>query len=134
MKSQIITIQGQPVPQKRHRSVRLGGGLRIYDPSAAEKKRFAALAIAGGLTTWHGPLHVQLEFGMVRPKTHFRNGIRREDAPSSPTGRPDLDNLIKFVLDALNGLAWPDDSAVVSISATKIYLYEPQTYLKITQK
>jgi Holliday junction resolvase RusA-like endonuclease len=134
MKSQSITIPGQPVPQKRHRSVRVGGGLRSYDPSAADKRRFASLAIADGLLTWHGPLHVQLEFGMVRPKAHFRKGILREDAPSLPTGRPDLDNLIKFVLDALNSLAWPDDSAIVSLHATKIYLSEPQTYLKITQK
>lgn len=35
--------------------------------------------------------------------------------------RPDLDNLIKTCLDSLNGIAYVDDSRVVSCAATKLY-------------
>lgn len=37
------------------------------------------------------------------------------------TVRPDLDNLVKLVLDALNGVAYADDSQIVRIHAFKKY-------------
>ena len=36
------------------------------------------------------------------------------------TVKPDLDNVCKLVLDALNGVAWADDAQVVSIYANKL--------------
>lgn len=33
--------------------------------------------------------------------------------------RRDIDNCLKAVLDALNGIAWRDDSQVVSVTCTK---------------
>lgn len=38
-----------------------------------------------------------------------------------PTKKPDIDNIVKVVLDALNGLAYKDDTQVVKVAATKIY-------------
>ncbi len=37
------------------------------------------------------------------------------------TKRPDLDNVVKAIKDGCNGVAWKDDSQVVSLSARKIY-------------
>lgn len=38
-----------------------------------------------------------------------------------PTTKPDLDNITKAILDALNGVAWYDDSQVVSLTINKYY-------------
>lgn len=38
-----------------------------------------------------------------------------------PTKKPDIDNIIKAVLDALNGVAYKDDTQVVQVMATKKY-------------
>lgn len=38
-----------------------------------------------------------------------------------PLGRPDMDNIVKAVADALNGAAYHDDTQVVYIDAKKIY-------------
>lgn len=38
-----------------------------------------------------------------------------------PTKKPDLDNLDKAVLDALNGIVYKDDSQVVTIHSKKVY-------------
>lgn len=38
-----------------------------------------------------------------------------------PTTKPDCDNIIKVVLDALNGVAYYDDKQVVSVSCEKYY-------------
>lgn len=42
-----------------------------------------------------------------------------------PTKKPDADNIAKVVLDALNGIAYPDDKQIVCCSCTKIYGEEP---------
>ena len=36
------------------------------------------------------------------------------------TKRPDLDNLVKAVLDALNGLAWRDDAQIHTLNISKV--------------
>lgn len=45
--------------------------------------------------------------------------------------RPDLDNLVKTVCDALNGIAFEDDSALVQIVASKIYSENPRTEITL---
>lgn len=37
----------------------------------------------------------------------------------------DLDNLAKFVLDALNGIAYDDDSQVATLTCAKAYTTSP---------
>lgn len=44
------------------------------------------------------------------------------------TKRPDVDNMAKAVLDALNGIAWEDDSQIARLSITKEYAKEPYVY------
>lgn len=38
-----------------------------------------------------------------------------------PIRKPDLDNIVKIVLDALNGAAYRDDTQVLQLDARKIY-------------
>ena len=47
-----------------------------------------------------------------------------------PTTKPDCDNIIKVVLDALNGVAYYDDKQVVCVSCNKYY--GETGYLEIT--
>lgn len=43
-----------------------------------------------------------------------------------PTVKPDMDNIIKAILDALNGYAYKDDAAVISVIAEKRYSATPR--------
>ena len=47
-----------------------------------------------------------------------------------PTTKPDCDNCAKAVLDALNGVAFYDDSQVVDLTVRKFYGERP--YIKVT--
>lgn len=45
--------------------------------------------------------------------------------------KPDIDNYIKLVCDALNEIAWEDDNAVAEVYATKRYSNNPRTEISI---
>ena len=71
-------------------------------------------------------VEVRVAFAFPRPKSHHgKRGI----LPSAPTHhvvRPDLDKLIRAVLDGLTEAAvFGDDSQVVSIVADKVYTPTP---------
>lgn len=38
-----------------------------------------------------------------------------------PTKKPDIDNIAKVILDALNGIAYDDDAQIVALSIYKFY-------------
>ncbi len=65
-------------------------------------------------------------FYMSRPQS------RRKDVWVPTT--PDLDNLEKAVLDALNGVAYEDDRFVVAKNAQKKYIRrdEPRVCIRVT--
>ena len=64
-----------------------------------------------------GPVFLSLSFYVARPK---RGGDHL------PTRKPDLDKLIRAVLDGLTGAAYDDDSQVVAVSARKEYGTPPR--------
>lgn len=115
-------ILGDPVPLRRHRVAR---GM-MYNPSGKDQKQFLNQSMEYMPDTpLIGPIEAVLTFKMKRPKAHYRGGkfshILKADAPRYHTRRIDIDNLIKMVLDSLNGYAYHDDKQVVAIRACKEY-------------
>ena len=48
-----------------------------------------------------------------------------------PAKKPDIDNVIKSILDALNGVAYHDDTQVVAVFAEKYYSDTPRVEVEI---
>ena len=48
-----------------------------------------------------------------------------------PIKKPDTDNIIKIIADSLNGLAYKDDSRIVSVVCTKYYGTIPRVVVRI---
>ena len=48
------------------------------------------------------------------------------------TGRPDADNCLKVIEDALNGLAFNDDAQITDVSVQKRYASRPRVEVNIT--
>jgi Holliday junction resolvase RusA-like endonuclease len=46
--------------------------------------------------------------------------------------KPDIDNLLKFVLDAASGILYKDDSQICCISAVKRYHVNSRTEITLT--
>lgn len=115
-----LVIPGEPVaqPRYRHASHRTRSGRTIttsYLPSDhpiwAYRAALREAARQAGLTApLHQPLILEVRFYFPRP---LRLQTRKApDGPIPHTARPDLDNLLKAVQDALNGLAWTDDALI----------------------
>ena len=51
----------------------------------------------------------------------------------SPVKKPDIDNIAKIILDALNKLAFNDDNQITKLSIEKEYCKEEKVYIKIEQ-
>ena len=51
-----------------------------------------------------------------------------------PTAKPDADNILKAVLDALNELAYDDDRYIYKVSVERIYSEEPRTEVIISDE
>lgn len=56
------------------------------------------------------------------------------DFKISPTKKPDCDNIAKAVLDALNGIAYYDDSQIVTLTVDKLYSDTPRVEVEITEE
>ena len=48
-----------------------------------------------------------------------------------PTKKPDIDNVLKAVFDALNGFAYEDDKQIVQVYAWKVYAEEGHVDVRI---
>lgn len=52
----------------------------------------------------------------------------------SPTKKPDIDNIVKIILDALNKMAFKDDNQITKIEVEKEYTFdEEKVYVKIEE-
>ena len=104
-------VEGQPVPQG---SMKVINGHVIHSQGSALAAWRSAIGLsarkAGALPT-RDAITIAMTFTMLKPRT-----VKREH----PTVPPDLDKLIRAVLDGLTAIAYVDDSQVVEIYAKKI--------------
>jgi len=116
------TINFEPVSLKRHRH-RLKGG--TYDPSKKDKEEFIKALGCLPEEKMSKPIKCILNFFCKRPKNHYKTGKKsnelKETAPKYNTNNKDLDNMVKFVLDALNDKLYSDDCLIVEINCIKSY-------------
>jgi len=120
-----LTVPGKPVAQPRPRVTRWGS----YDPAKKRKDKFRVIAQEQIDSALGGALHASLTFYMPIPKatSKAKRKLLLENGAKHTKLTGDLDNLIKFVFDALNGIAYKDDSQIWSLSASKVYSEEPRT-------
>ena len=126
-----FTIDGKAIPKARARITRFGN----YDPQEALKKEYAWMIKmkcppVGDLGH---PLELVCRFYMPIPKADkYIVEACKDGQVCFHTKKPDLDNLVKWLLDCITiaGI-WHDDSQVVRISAMKFYGLQPRTEVQV---
>jgi len=126
-------IEGRPVPQGSMVASynRKQGVARVHHQQGEALAMWRGLirvaARAEGITIPSVlPIRIAVVFGMPRPKHHMRlRGGRYvprvEYYYERPAKAPDIDKLLRGVLDALTGIVYVDDAQVVEVMCAKIY-------------
>ena len=128
-----LIVYGSPVAQGRPRFSRQGGFVKAYDPIQSKSyKQLIRLELQPLLsdpdfTPIDKACCLNLKVFRAIPNSFSKK--KREAAINGeirPTTKPDTDNYVKGVLDALNGTILKDDSVVCEIFARKFYSERPR--------
>ena len=122
----IFTIPGTPVGKGRPRFARRGAFVTTYTPEKtasyenlvkvkAEEAMVGRELIAGAVAV------TILLF--ITPPASWSNKkmLQALNHEIMPTTKPDIDNVIKGILDAMNEIVWNDDKQVVDVTIRKRY-------------
>ena len=115
-----FTVDGRPVPKGRPRVTRHG----TYTPKSTQV--FETAVRAAWLECGEKPFEdgeaLDVMVNAYYPIPSGTTKSKRQKLHLAPyLKRGDIDNIIKAVLDALNGYAYKDDSAVFSVYGGKFY-------------
>ncbi len=129
-----ITVPGQPQGKGRARVCLRGGYAMAYTPdSTAAYENLIKLAYGNrGISVVPVELAVTAYYRIPksfskRKRTEALSGVVR------PQTKPDIDNVVKVVCDALNKVAYNDDTQVVKIVAEKYYGETPGLVVEIKE-
>jgi len=119
-------VEGDPVAKGRPKFSQVGGFVRTYTPKKTQNYEEHVAAVAkeamGTTEPLETPVGVFLYFRMPIPASYSKKRTQAcLDGWEKHTKRPDLDNLIKTVLDGLNGVVFKDDCQIVALHCTKVY-------------
>ena len=111
-----IIFDAKPKPAPRPRVTKFG---TYNDPKyTAYKKALRLVASAQIKEPLEGAVKMSIVFQFKKPKSWSK---KKKAAAFWHTQKPDADNLQKAVKDALNGLAYKDDSQVCDMDVVKIW-------------
>jgi Holliday junction resolvase RusA-like endonuclease len=118
-----IFIPGEPIAQPRVKVSTKGGFARAYvdakHPIHAYKQAIRLAYVNAGGEVLEGPVSVRIVCWFKRPASHSK---KRREHGEPKVSKPDLDNLAKAVLDALNEIAYNDDGQVCWLYVQKYYV------------
>jgi Holliday junction resolvase RusA-like endonuclease len=144
MSEQTFIILGDPKGQPRHRSSIIAGHVHTYESKEGRENkgniRAQVVAQKPRIIDKGKPVLLHIQAYMPRPSSHFGTGKNagklKESAPFWHTVKPDSDNILKAVKDALKGVCWYDDSQVCDERIIKPYEYSgisPRTVITIRE-
>lgn len=133
-----ILVPGEPVAKGRPRFAKRGAFVTTYTP---EKTRDYELKVScearrsmGNRTPIQGPVALKIELHMSIPKSWSqKKRLQAFSGAIRPTSKPDWENVCKALCDALNGIAWMDDSQVVEATVSKRYAEEPCAIIRVSE-
>ena len=133
-----LTIPGEPCGKQRARTFydrRVG---RVISKTPKKTKNYETFIRELFAAKYESFLPL---LGAVRLRVNIFRGIpksvsnkqagRMEATLVRPTTRPDASNVLKAVEDALNGLAFHDDSQIVEILVQKYYSRTPRAEISV---
>lgn len=133
-----FTVPGEPTGKGRPRVVKNGAFTRTYTPEkTASYENLVKLEYqqqSKGVTFGGKQIKMDIKAYYALAKSDSKR--RRSEKISGarrPTKKPDIDNVYKIVADALNKIAYDDDSQIVAASIEKYYAEQPRVEITIEE-
>ncbi len=117
----------------------INGKVKMRDPLKSKNfKQYVALVASQyrPKQVITGPVAMDVRVFRSMPKAVSGSKRKKENAEKGllrPVTKPDVDNYVKGVKDALNHLIYKDDSQVVDLKVSKFYSEEPRVEVIITE-
>jgi Holliday junction resolvase RusA-like endonuclease len=132
-----IEIPGEPIGKGRPRAWRKGNLIGLYPPKKTVNYETLIQEIFAskypGNRPSEGPIYMTIRAFFRIPISGSRRKRDQMDLGKIlPLKKPDLSNIVKAAEDALNGLAYRDDSQIVSLLAEKYYGKVPHLEIILT--
>lgn len=128
-------VYGEPVAQGRPRFTTVNGHAKAYDPEKSYSyKQLVRLEATKVMPPepWQKAIKIEVRACRSIPKVFSKKRqIMAIQGDIRPTTKPDIDNIVKGIKDALKGVIWRDDSQVVEIVASKWYSNSPRVEIDI---
>lgn len=132
-------VYGDPVGKARARTVRVNGITRSFTPSkTAEYEDKVTCSYINSPDKFENPMDRPVKISIDACFKLSKNDSKRTmqkklDGEIRPTKKPDADNIAKIVCDALNGIAYKDDSVITSMTVRKMYSLIPRVEVEIEE-
>ena len=122
----MFTIYGEPVAKGRPRFSTRGKFPVAYTPEKTKAYEFEvgmmALAAMGGSKPLEGALEAFIYVTFAVPESYSKKRLEAcLNGSEKHTKKPDLDNVVKCVIDGMDKIVFDNDSQITSIHATKVY-------------
>ncbi len=130
----VFEVPGMPKGKGRPRFTRGGHAYTDSETRAYEKKIMDCYRQQLRDYCWPDSAYIAVKVTAVYPipKSVTKASLAAiEDGRILPRRKPDIDNVIKAVLDSLNGIAYRDDAQVVSVYGQKVYGHEPKLIIEL---
>jgi len=119
-------VEGPPQGKGRPRFSTRGGFVKTYTPQTTvtyeNMIKASAMVAMGASEPLESPIAVFLHVTKAIPASYTKKRIEACLSGSErPTKKPDIDNILKCYLDAMNDVVYLDDKQVVTIHATQVY-------------
>lgn len=138
-----LTIPGVPIakgrPRFRNRRTKSGAEfVQAYSPEKTRSYDAVVRTLADQAMAGRPPLAgpLQVNFVAFLPVPRSWSQKRSQSALAGrvlPTYRPDLDNMIKNVLDGSNGILFADDALITDMVVSKRYSDRPRAVLEVIE-
>ena len=126
-----IKIQGDPQSQPRHRHTVRGKVVRTYDPKSNDKKELAKYITENySFEKTDKPLLVIIRANFKIPSSTSKVQKQLMNGKYRPK-KPDIDNIAKYYLDAMNDIVYFDDAQIIALNIVKMYSEEPSVEIRL---
>lgn len=130
-------IEGKIKGKGRPRFSNYGNFVKAYTPAdTASYENLIKLQFRISCGDWFSELPLKMKItaihGIVKSASK-KDRVKMLNGELKPTKKPDADNIVKVICDALNKIAYKDDTQIVDLELKKVYGEQEKVIVEIEE-